>query len=81
MEGDNDWLAVISNLGKTQKSWGRLSRILSWEGAYLKVLETFYKAVAQAVLLLGAETWVLTPRRERALDRFQHRVALQITGR
>ena len=32
------------------------------------------------VLLLGAETWVLTPRMERDLDIFQHRVARQITG-
>ena len=41
---------------------------------------TFYKAVAQAVLLLGAETWVLTPRMEQALDIFQHRVARRLTG-
>ena len=26
----------------------------------------FFKAVTQAVLLLGAETWVLTPRMERS---------------
>ena len=27
--GDNDWLAVVGDLGKARKSWGRLSRILS----------------------------------------------------
>ena len=32
-------------------------------------------------MLFGAETWVLTPRMERALDSFQHRVARRITGR
>ena len=37
--------------------------------------------MTQAVLLFGAETWVLTPRMERALDSFQYRVARQITRR
>ena len=50
-------------------------------GIYPKVLGNFYKAVAQAVLLFGAETWVLTPRIEQALDSFHHRVAQHITRR
>ena len=79
--GDDDWLAVVGNLGKAIKSWGRLSRMLSREGADLQVSGNFYKAVSQAVFLFGAETWVLTPRMERALDSFQHRVARWITGR
>ena len=41
----------------------------------------FYKAVSQAVLLFRAETWVLTPRMEQALDNFQHSVARRLTGR
>ena len=41
----------------------------------------FFKAVTQAVLLFGAETWVLTPRMERVLSSFQHRLARQLTGR
>ena len=79
--GEDDWLAVVGKLGKSQNSWGRLFRILIREGADPKVLGNFYKAVAQAVLIFGAETWVLTPRMERALDSFQHRVARRITGR
>ena len=55
-EVDYDWLVVVGNLGKARKSWGRLSRIMSWEGADPKVSGNFYKAVAQALLLLGAET-------------------------
>ena len=77
--GDGDWLAVVGNLGKARKSWGRLSRILSREGADLKVSGIFYKAVAHAVLLFGAETLVLTPRMEPALDSFQHRILQRIT--
>ena len=43
--------------------------------------EHFYKAVSQAVLLFGAETWVLTPRMKQDLDSFQHRVARRFTRR
>ena len=80
-EGDDDWLAVLGNLGKARNIWGRLSWILSREGADPKVSGHFCKAVPQAVLLFGAKTWVLTPRMDRALDSFQHRVARRITGR
>ena len=81
MAVDGDWLAVVGNLGKARNSWGRLSRILIREGEDPKVLVKFYKAVAQAVLLFGVETWVLIPRMERALDIFHHRVVQYITGR
>ena len=50
-------------------------------GADPKVSGNFYKAVAQAVLLFGVDMWVLTPRMERDLDSFQHRVARRITRR
>ena len=75
---DDDWLAVVGTDGKTWKSWERLSRILSWEGADPKVSGSFYKAVAQAVLLFGAEMWVLTLRMELVRDSFQHRFARRI---
>ena len=51
------------------------------EGANLKVLRSFYTSFTQAVLLFGAEAWFLTPRTEKALDRFQSRVARRITER
>ena len=79
--GDDEWISVVGNLGKARKSWWRLSHILSREGAYPKVWGNFYKAVAQAVFLFGAETWFLTPRMERALDSFQRRVARRIIGK
>ena len=40
-----------------------------------------FKAVVQQVLLFGAETWVVTPRMERALSSFMHGDARRITGR
>ena len=51
------------------------------EGGGSKGVGEFFKAVTQAVLLFGAETWVLTPRMERSLSSFQHRVAQRINGR
>ena len=78
--GDDDWPAVVGNLQKARNSWGRLSRILSREGADPKVSGNFFKAVKQAVLLFGAETWVRPPSIERPLSSFQHRVAQRLTG-
>ena len=72
---------MADNLRKLRNSWGRMSQILSREGAYPKVSEHFFKAEVQAVLLFGAETCVLTPRMERDLSSFQHRVELRLTGR
>ena len=74
-------LAVVGNLGKARNNWGRLSRVMSREGEDPKVSGHFYTAVLQAVLLFGAETWLLTPRMEWDLDSFQHRVARRLTRR
>ena len=81
MAGYDDGPVVVGNPVKARKSWGQLSWILSREEADPKVSGFFYKAVAQAVLLFGAVTWVLEPRMERALDNFQHRFARRITRR
>ena len=58
--GDDDCLAVVGNLEKARKSWGRLSQILRREGADTKVSVNFYKVVAQVVLLFRSEKWILT---------------------
>ena len=78
--GDDDWQEVAGNLVKARKSWGRLSRILSREVSDTRVSGNFSKAVVQAVLLFGEETWVMAPRIERALESFMHRAARRITG-
>ena len=79
--GDDDWPAVAGNLKKARKSWWRLSRILGREGATVRISGAFFKSVVQQVLLFGAETWVVTPRMERALSGFLHRAARRLTGR
>ena len=58
-----------------------MSKILSREGADPKVSGNFFKAVVQELFLFGADMWVLTPRTERDLCSFQHRVARRLTGR
>ena len=68
--GNYEWLSMVGNLGKARKRWGRISQILIREGADPKVSGHFGKVVLQLVFLFGAETWVLTPRIERALDIF-----------
>ena len=78
---DEDWPAVVRNLGKARRIWGRFTRVLGRKGAYPKVSQAFYTAVTQAVFLFGAETWVLTPRMEKTLENFQSRAAMKITGR
>ena len=79
--GDNEWLAMVGDLGKSQKSWGCLSWVLVREGADPKVLGNFYREVAQAILLFRAETWVLNHNMEKALDSFHFRVAKSLTGK
>ena len=71
---------MAGNLGKAKKSWGRLQGILSREGATKRVPGNFFKAVVQQVFLFGAETWVVSPRMERALSAFIHGAARRITG-
>ena len=58
-----------------------MSWVLGREGADLKVSRTFYIAFTQAVLLFGAETWVLMSRMEKVLDSLQSRVARKRVGR
>ena len=53
MAGNDNWTEVAGNLRKARKSWVQITRILSREGDYLKVLGIFFKAVVQAVLLFG----------------------------
>ena len=50
-------------------------------GGYEGVGYFFKAVVTQEVLLFREETWALTPRMERDLSIFQHRVARQLTRR
>ena len=58
-QGDDDWPAVQQNIMRTSSVWGKLGTLILWEVADPKVLESFYRALMQEILLYGSETWVL----------------------
>ena len=50
-------------------------------GRHATDIREFLKAVVKQVLLFGAETWLVTPKMERALSAFLHGAARRLTGR
>ena len=58
---DDHWPAVVITSDREKTVWRRMSRILSRERATPRVSGFFFKAMIQAVMLFGAETWVITP--------------------
>ena len=56
-----------------------LSIILQQDGANPRVSGILFKAVVQAVLISGSETWMMIPRMGREIGGFQHRVAIWVT--
>jgi hypothetical protein len=76
---DSDWPAVKRAIQRARMTWGRLCRILSSKRATPEAMASIYRAVVQAVLLYGAESWVLTDTMECALQSFYHRCARYIT--
>ena len=65
----------MGNLRKDRKSQSCLSIILGREGASSRVSGMLLKTVVQAVLIFGAETWVMNPYIGRDLEGFYNRVA------
>ena len=59
---DNNWPVVVRNLSWARAVWKRTTRILIREGEETRASGFFFKAVAQAVLIFGSDTWVITPR-------------------
>ena len=51
------------------------------ERTYPRVAESFYRAVTQAVLLFGSETWVLSEAMVRTVEGTQTRFQRQIMGK
>jgi hypothetical protein len=78
---NNDTQAMRGNLKKARKSWGQVSCILRAENASPKVCGVFYKAIVQAVLLFGSETWKLSPLSLKSLEGFQIRAAHRMAGK
>ena len=60
--------------------WGRLGKLLRREGADTILPEKFYRAVVQAMLLFGAETWVLSAAMLKKLEGLHVGFLRQMTG-
>ena len=67
MASDDDCPLMVGNLQKARQKWAWMLQILGREGANVQVLGKFFKALVWVVLLLGSETWVMTPHMLRAL--------------
>ena len=81
VDKDNDDIHAVDNqLAKARLKWGRFGRVLRTTGAPWSVLGYFYKAVVQAVLLYGSETWTTSKFGLRNLHSFHRRSARYITG-
>ena len=81
LAAEDDWPEVVKNLSWSRAVWRRMTRILSREGVAPWVSGFFFKAVVQAVLIFGSETWVVNPRMVKALGGFQVQLARRLTGR
>ena len=57
---DDDWPLILHNIRKARQVWGRIGEILWRERAETTVSTNVYRSVVQTVLLIVAETWVLT---------------------
>ena len=54
---------------------------MRWEGADPILLEEFYRAVVQAVLLFGADTWFLPSSMGNTLEGVHTELLQQVTGK
>ncbi len=75
---NSDWLAMFRNLKKAKMKWGQICRPLIKTGVRMRMVGLFYKAIVQAILLYGSETWVITPDMLRVLESFHNRTAHRI---
>ncbi len=58
---DHDGRAVQAQLVKARTVWARISNILQSKNTLPCICDISYKAVVQAILLYGSETWCLSP--------------------
>ena len=73
-------MAMVENMRNPQNLWVQLSRIFGREGEDHRTSRKFYKAVFQATLIFGAETWVIYPRIGKTLIGLHHRLAFRLVG-
>ena len=80
-ENDDDTHASSRQLGRARSKWNRIGRVLRSEGMKPGAMGYFYKAIVQAVLLYGLETWVFLDAHLRQIRSFYSKVGRHLTGR
>ncbi len=69
-QDDDDIQAIRAQLRKARSTWAHVGQVLRAENVPPRVAAKFYKAVVQAVLLYGSETWVLSAAAVVSLEGF-----------
>ncbi len=64
----NDARAVKRNLKKVQGIWAQLSHTIRSKNASPRARGVFYKATVQSILMVGSETWNLSPVSLKSLE-------------
>ncbi len=59
-QDDDNIQAIHAQMRKARDTWACVGQVLRAENVPPWIVEKFYKAVVQAVLLYGSETWVLS---------------------
>jgi hypothetical protein len=77
-QDDDDIQAIRAQLRKARAIWARVGQVLRAENVPPCIAAKFYKAVVQAVLLYGSETWVLLTTALASLEGFHIRAAYRI---
>ena len=80
-DNDDDSICINENLKRARKRWNCIARILKVEGANAKCMSKFYLTVVQAVLLYGADTWVIKKQDMDRLRSFHWRAIRYMTGK
>ena len=78
---NSDWPAIFRQLTRARQRWAMIARVVAKLQIPAKAAGMFYKAIVQAVLLYGSETWVVDPPMLNVLESFHNRVVRKITGR
>jgi hypothetical protein len=77
-QDNNNAQAMQYQLCKARGTWARIGQVLRSENATPRVVAKFYKAVVQAVLLYGSETWSLMKAVLARLKRFHVQAAYRM---
>ena len=79
-EDDGDSICIQTQLKKARQRWYSIAKILKREGADAVCMARFYLTVVQAVLLYGADSWVVTDKDMLKLKSFHQRAIRHMTG-